>query len=125
MYSAVIRSDQIQAAMRSNPSNSNEVEMVSKQSLTNESSTSVTLNANAKTTAESSNEGTKNSTTHSNEQKGNNSTSNPVCVLCWTEEKRLACIPCGHLATCVPCGHSLRSCPICRRQIEAFVRIYV
>ncbi|CAF0969947.1 unnamed protein product [Adineta steineri] len=47
------------------------------------------------------------------------------CVLCLSEEKRLACIPCGHLATCVPCGHSLRSCPICRREIEAFVRIYI
>ncbi len=52
------------------------------------------------------------------------SPANP-CVLCLTEEKRLACIPCGHLATCVPCGHSLRSCPICHREIEAFVRIYV
>jgi hypothetical protein len=50
---------------------------------------------------------------------------NNPCVLCFTEEKRLACIPCGHLATCVPCGHSLRSCPICRREIEAFVRIYI
>ncbi|CAF3888331.1 unnamed protein product, partial [Rotaria sp. Silwood1] len=47
------------------------------------------------------------------------------CALCMSEEKRLACIPCGHLATCVPCGHSLRSCPICRREIEAFVRIYI
>jgi hypothetical protein len=45
--------------------------------------------------------------------------------LCFTEEKRLACIPCGHFATCVACGHSLRSCPICRREIEAFVRIYL
>jgi hypothetical protein len=52
------------------------------------------------------------------------STSN-VCVLCLEEEKRLACIPCGHLATCVPCGHSLRSCPICRTAIDAFVRIYL
>ncbi len=52
------------------------------------------------------------------------SPSNP-CVLCFTEEKRLACIPCGHFATCVACGHSLRSCPICRREIEAFVRIYL
>lgn len=57
-------------------------------------------------------------------QTSDSSASNP-CVLCLTEEKRLACIPCGHLATCVPCGHSLRSCPICRREIEAFVRIYV
>lgn len=49
--------------------------------------------------------------------------SNP-CVLCLTEEKRLACIPCGHLATCVPCGPSLRSCPICRKEINAFVKVY-
>jgi hypothetical protein len=58
-------------------------------------------------------------------QKSSDDTSpaNP-CVLCLTEEKRLACIPCGHLAACVPCAHSLRSCPICRREIEAFVRIY-
>jgi len=52
------------------------------------------------------------------------SPSNP-CVLCFTEEKRLACIPCGHFTTCVACGHSLRLCPICRREIEAFVRIYL
>jgi hypothetical protein len=48
-----------------------------------------------------------------------------LCVLCLVEEKRLACIPCGHLATCVTCGHSLRKCPICGREIEAFVRIYL
>lgn len=51
--------------------------------------------------------------------------SSNLCVLCLEEEKRLACIPCGHLATCVPCGHSLRSCPICRTGIDAFVRIYM
>jgi hypothetical protein len=46
------------------------------------------------------------------------------CVVCLIEERQLAFIPCGHLATCVPCGHSLQSCPTCRRKIEAFVRIY-
>jgi hypothetical protein len=50
--------------------------------------------------------------------------SNP-CVLCLMEEKRLACIPCGHFVACVPCGHSLRLCPLCRREIEGFVRIYL
>ena len=47
------------------------------------------------------------------------------CALCLSEEKSLACLPCGHLATCVPCGHSLRSCPICRHAIEGFVRVYL
>ncbi len=61
----------------------------------------------------------------SGQSEGNNSSPVNPCVLCLEEEKRLACIPCGHLATCVPCGHSLRSCPICRRGIDAFVRIYL
>ena len=47
------------------------------------------------------------------------------CIICCQDEKRLACIPCGHFTACVPCSHSLRTCPICRRSIEAFVRIYV
>ncbi|CAF1233312.1 unnamed protein product [Rotaria sordida] len=51
--------------------------------------------------------------------------SSNLCIFCLTEDKRLACLPCGHLATCVPCDHSLRICPVCRKEIEAFVRIYI
>ncbi|CAF1575186.1 unnamed protein product [Adineta steineri] len=70
------------------------------------------------------------STTSNNEiektnSENSSSSSTNLCVLCLTEEKRLACIPCGHLATCVSCGHSLRTCPICRKEINAFVRIYI
>jgi len=50
--------------------------------------------------------------------------SNP-CIICCQDEKRLACIPCGHFIACVPCSHALRTCPICRKEIEAFVRIYI
>lgn len=45
------------------------------------------------------------------------------CCICLTEEKKLACMPCGHLCACVPCGYSLKSCPMCRQRIESFVRI--
>jgi hypothetical protein len=45
------------------------------------------------------------------------------CLICLTEEKQLACIPCGHLCACVPCGYSLRSCPVCRQNIQSFMRI--
>ncbi|CAF4088486.1 unnamed protein product, partial [Rotaria sp. Silwood2] len=45
------------------------------------------------------------------------------CFICLTEEKQLACMPCGHLCACVPCGYALRSCPICRQKIQFFVRI--
>jgi Mg-chelatase subunit ChlI len=112
------------------PPNSADVEMTtSSQSLTNESTTSQSsTDSTSKSTTGNQGETKiiKPATSNSNEQDQSTATSvtNP-CVLCLTEEKRLACIPCGHLATCVPCGHSLRSCPICRREIEAFVRIYI
>ena len=46
------------------------------------------------------------------------------CSVCLTEERQIACIPCGHLSACVPCGYSLKSCPVCRENIQSFVRIY-
>ena len=45
------------------------------------------------------------------------------CLICLTDERQLACMPCGHLCACVPCGYSLRSCPVCRQKIECFMRI--
>lgn len=45
------------------------------------------------------------------------------CLICLTDEKQLACMPCGHLCACVPCGYSLKSCPVCRQKIESFMRI--
>lgn len=50
---------------------------------------------------------------------------NNPCVICGKEEKRLACIPCGHLVSCSNCSSTLRTCPVCRRSIEAFVRIFI
>ena len=47
------------------------------------------------------------------------------CLICLTEEKQLTCMPCGHLCACVPCGYALQSCPLCREEIQSFVRIYV
>ena len=47
------------------------------------------------------------------------------CVICLTEEKQLACMPCGHFCACVPCGYSLKTCPMCREKIDSFVRINV
>ena len=45
------------------------------------------------------------------------------CSVCLTEEKQLACMPCGHLCACVPCGYALKTCPICRVTISSFIRI--
>ncbi|CAF0762638.1 unnamed protein product [Adineta steineri] len=48
-----------------------------------------------------------------------------LCLICSNDEKRLACIPCGHFVACVSCSQTIRICPICRREIEAYVRIFV
>jgi hypothetical protein len=45
------------------------------------------------------------------------------CFICLTEDKQLACMPCGHLCACVPCGYALSSCPVCRQKIQCFIRI--
>lgn len=58
-------------------------------------------------------------TTHENSQKSNLG----ECFICLTEQKQLACMPCGHLCACVPCGYALKTCPICREKIESFMRI--
>lgn len=138
-------------ASRQNPSSDScsitntqttDVDMTTSQSSTTESSSSIESNSKTslprppsslKTTPATQiiNSSTSNRNGKTIDTKSNSSanstddSSTNMCVLCWSEEKRLACIPCGHLATCVPCGHSLRSCPICRREIEAFVRIYM
>jgi hypothetical protein len=105
-----------------NSSDSNDVEMTA--SSTGSDTTEADTRASTATTEEI--KGVESSATKNavGSQVASSSPTNP-CVLCLEEEKRLACIPCGHLATCVPCGHSLRSCPICRREIDAFVRIYI
>ncbi|CAF2499447.1 unnamed protein product [Rotaria sp. Silwood2] len=114
--------------MPTTSSNIPDVEMItSSQSPTTESTSSIPSSSQEPTTVNQEETKITKPITSITNEKHQISDSSPVnpCVLCLTEEKRLACIPCGHLATCVPCGHSLRSCPICRREIEAFVRIYI
>lgn len=89
--------------------------------MTNSSSESTQNSSNSRS-LDAVNEKQKDHSSQSN--KYTSSPTNP-CSLCLEAEKCLASIPCGHLSTCVPCGHSLRTCPICRQKIDAFVRIYL
>ncbi|CAF1080286.1 unnamed protein product [Rotaria sp. Silwood1] len=99
------------------------------QSLTNESTSSQSsINSTSKSINNSNERETqtnKQITTINDRSQSIDSQPSNLCVLCLTEAKQLACIPCGHMATCVACGHSLRLCPICRREIDAFIRIYI
>src|SRR5437762_3460093 len=114
----------LEARMREQSSNptrpiltTTDVEMTTSQSLTNDSTSSQSsVESTSKPTItgnQSETKTTKQTTATTQDQEQSTAAPSNPCVLCLTEEKRLACIPCGHLATCVPCGHSLRSCPIC------------
>lgn len=64
----------------------------------------------------------------SDNQQKDSSTESPKqsfgeCLICLTEEKQVACMPCGHLCACVPCGYSLTTCPMCRENIHSFMRV--
>lgn len=114
-----------QAATRSSLANSTERNAMETETSSTESNTIETDTQEPRNNTENiKNTEPSSSDASVRKSKDDISPANP-CVLCLTEEKRLACMPCGHLATCVPCGHSLRSCPICRREIEAFIRVYL
>ena len=52
-----------------------------------------------------------------------------ACVVCMTNRKNFAYVPCGHLCVCSSCAEMETSCsggrcPICRAQAEKLLRIY-
>ncbi|CAF2082497.1 unnamed protein product [Rotaria magnacalcarata] len=116
-----------QTAPVSNPAETTVTEMTTlSEASTNESVSSESSAESISKSAASSTQIETKTTEQTNiiEDRNQSIPSNP-CLICLTEEKQLACIPCGHMTACVACGHSLRSCPICRREIEAFFRIYI
>lgn len=40
------------------------------------------------------------------------------CVVCMSEEKHYVFGPCGHFYVCKQCANKLKSCPICRSNID-------
>lgn len=56
-----------------------------------------------------------------------------VCVICFDEKRDVVFKPCGHIVTCHSCAGQLRSsgrpfckrCPICKREIDEFFKIFV
>lgn len=47
-----------------------------------------------------------------------------TCVICYENEKDCVYQPCNHNAGCIRCSKGLKECPICRKRIEDFIRIY-
>ena len=47
------------------------------------------------------------------------------CKICVNNEINTILLPCGHLVTCNACASSLKNCPMCRRNINDKIRIYM
>lgn len=46
------------------------------------------------------------------------------CVVCWDHERDCLIMPCKHNASCVKCTKSLKTCPICRNEVQDILKIY-
>lgn len=62
-----------------------------------------------------------------NYQGGNPGTQNNECVICLTDDRTTAILPCRHVCLCSACAEQLRyqsnSCPICRGPVQSFLKI--
>jgi len=50
-----------------------------------------------------------------------------MCVICMSDERSVACVPCGHKCLCEGCGtHAVAKykCPMCREPIMMFMRVF-
>lgn len=47
-----------------------------------------------------------------------------ACVICCEADRDALYLPCKHNTACVKCSKNLKECPICRRKIEDFIKIY-
>jgi type II secretory pathway pseudopilin PulG len=47
-----------------------------------------------------------------------------LCVVCLTEKREYAYLPCRHLCVCHHCVHYLEKCPLCRSPIHSYMKIF-
>lgn len=45
-----------------------------------------------------------------------------MCVVCVSNQREVAVLPCGHLCLCIECYPRLQLCPICRARIRGALR---
>uniref|UniRef100_A0A7S1PEW1 RING-type domain-containing protein n=1 Tax=Percolomonas cosmopolitus TaxID=63605 RepID=A0A7S1PEW1_9EUKA len=46
------------------------------------------------------------------------------CVVCMEKERKVICVPCGHLVCCGSCLEGQSECPVCRSAIEKKMLVY-
>ncbi|XP_064455386.1 baculoviral IAP repeat-containing protein 7-B-like [Ornithodoros turicata] len=46
-----------------------------------------------------------------------------LCKICYQDNVSVAFVPCSHVACCVQCATVLSTCPICRTNVQGYMRI--
>ena len=46
------------------------------------------------------------------------------CTICWENKRNCLVQPCHHNVCCIRCIKNIKTCPICRRPIQDFIKIY-
>lgn len=47
-----------------------------------------------------------------------------LCIICYSEERNVCFVPCGHVVACAKCALANSNCPMCRTAIECVQRVY-
>ena len=48
-----------------------------------------------------------------------------LCKICLDKEREVLFSACGHFVSCNNCALSLQNCPVCRKEIDHFFKIYL
>ncbi|XP_060859652.1 death-associated inhibitor of apoptosis 1-like [Metopolophium dirhodum] len=48
-----------------------------------------------------------------------------LCKICYKEEMKVACIPCGHIVACIQCALTLTHCAMCRQPLCMLMRVHL
>ncbi|KAJ8922020.1 hypothetical protein NQ315_008659 [Exocentrus adspersus] len=48
-----------------------------------------------------------------------------LCKICFKNEVAVVFLPCGHIVACVDCAAALKTCPVCRKPLEASLRAFL
>uniref|UniRef100_A0A8W8J481 RING-type domain-containing protein n=1 Tax=Magallana gigas TaxID=29159 RepID=A0A8W8J481_MAGGI len=53
-------------------------------------------------------------------------TDTDVCKICMEDENKIECafVECGHMLACRSCASKLKSCPVCRSEIQQVLKLY-
>jgi baculoviral IAP repeat-containing protein 7/8 len=56
--------------------------------------------------------------------KINNNNTEKNCVICYSQEKKIIFLPCGHYVACEQCSSKITNCPMCRKDIFNYQIVY-